>query len=524
MTGTAPSAETVARLVFARLDLRDPDGRPAATDAAVALVRDHGVGGFVLFGGDVASVRAATAAIREAAATAGRAAPIVTSDLERGAGQQVDGASLLPPLRALGAAGSPELARRAGEATAREARALGIDVVLAPVLDLVHPAIANPIVGLRSLGSDPAEVARLGAAFIEGVQSAGALACAKHFPGHGATSVDSHIGLPRDERARETLDAADIIPFRAAVEAGVASVMTAHVAFPDLGDEGPATFAPTIVSGLLRGELQFDGLVMTDALDMGGALDGAGGDATEAAKRALAAGADVLLHPPDPAALIAALTAASARDEGLAGAIERADARIARAREAIAPRPETETATEAEAAATALEEATLIAHTELADEIATAAVKAPPAWEPVRKATLVILDDDDRPGGDAGLELLHEARRRGAELRLFELAAADEPPRHAEIIEAAREATGAEGTLIVIASCDVRGYKGRSGLAEPLAKTARTLLASSKGPSALVALGDPIVAELAEDAPTIRAWGLDPACQRAAARTLFASG
>jgi beta-glucosidase len=300
---------------------------PAARGIDHAL--ELGVGGFILFGGPAAAVGELTADLR-----ARSTAPLlVGADLERGAGQQFAGAISLPPAAAFGALGDLAATRRAGELTGREARALGIDWVYAPVADLDAEA-ANPIVGTRAYGADPAAVSAHVAAWLDGCRSAGALACAKHFPGHGRTVSDSHLGLPVVDAARAVLEA-DLQPFRAALARGVDAIMTAHVAYPALDPAGgPATLSPAIVTGLLREELGFRGLVVTDALVMAG-VRGARGDEAEAALAALAAGCDILLHPVDVERVAAALEASGDRAR-LAEAIERVEDA---ARRAAPPRP-----------------------------------------------------------------------------------------------------------------------------------------------------------------------------------------
>ncbi|MBK7972343.1 MAG: beta-N-acetylhexosaminidase [Deltaproteobacteria bacterium] len=197
-----------------------------------------------------------------------------------------------PSMDLLGRIGSEELVRELARAMAVELRAIGVNWDYAPVLD-VHSNAANPIIGTRAFSSDPAVVARLGAAFIETLQAAGVAACGKHFPGHGDTSLDSHLALPAVEVAREVLEARELVPFRAAVRAGLASMMTAHVRYPSLDAERTATLSPTILGGLLRGELGFGGVVVTDDLEMRAVADHATPEALAVAS--LQAGADVLL-------------------------------------------------------------------------------------------------------------------------------------------------------------------------------------------------------------------------------------
>ena len=216
---------------------------------------------------------------------------LVATDEEGGDVTRLEAAtgSSFPGNLALGAVDDVALTRRVAAAIGSELAAAGIDLDLAPVADVAVDS-ANPIVGVRSFGADPLLAARHVAAFVEGVQSRGVAACAKHFPGHGETSADSHLELPVADADRVTLLARALPPFRAAVEAGVRAVMTAHIRFPALGGD-PATLSPEVI-GLLRDELGFGGLVVTDALEMR-AISGSVG-LEEGAVRALAAGADAL--------------------------------------------------------------------------------------------------------------------------------------------------------------------------------------------------------------------------------------
>jgi beta-glucosidase-like glycosyl hydrolase len=202
---------------------------------------------------------------------------------------------------AVGATGDPRLAFRQGRAIALAARRIGIGLAFAPVVD-VNTDPRNPIINVRAFGETPGLVARMGSAFIRGCQSAGVLACAKHFPGHGATRTDSHSVLPVVWASRVSAWKTELAPFRAAVKAGVASVMTAHVVFPAFDGRIPATLSKRIVTGILRERLGFRGLVVTDSLRMGGIARGyAEGPAAVAA---LQAGCDLLLDPRDPVALL----------------------------------------------------------------------------------------------------------------------------------------------------------------------------------------------------------------------------
>jgi beta-glucosidase-like glycosyl hydrolase/CubicO group peptidase (beta-lactamase class C family) len=206
------------------------------------------------------------------------------------------GGTAFPPTMAFGAIGDERFAYEYGRITAREARATGVHMLFAPVLD-VNSNPDNPVIATRSFGADPDAVARLGAAFIRGARAGGAFTTGKHFPGHGDTSVDSHLGIPVIEADRRRLNAVELVPFERAIEEGVDAIMTAHVQLPELLGPGapPATLSEGLLTGLLRRDLGFDGLVLTDALTMRGITDAYGIE--EASVRAVEAGADVILSP-----------------------------------------------------------------------------------------------------------------------------------------------------------------------------------------------------------------------------------
>ncbi|MFI1923799.1 glycoside hydrolase family 3 protein [Streptomyces sp. NPDC020377] len=223
---------------------------------------------------------------------------LISTDQEHGAVCRVGRpASLFPGAMAIGAGGSRADARALGRLAGRELRAMGIRQNCSPVADVnVNPA--NPVIGVRSFGADPAAVAALVAAEAEGYRAAGVAATAKHFPGHGDTAVDSHTGFPVITHSREEWETLDAVPFRAAIAAGVDSVMTAHILVPALDASGdPATLSRPIVTGILREKLGYDGVVVTDALDMAGVRTKYGDDRVPVL--ALKAGVDQLLNPPD---------------------------------------------------------------------------------------------------------------------------------------------------------------------------------------------------------------------------------
>jgi beta-N-acetylhexosaminidase len=237
-----------------------------------------------------------------------------TADFEAGAGFRIQGATVFPRAMAVGAAGDEMLAFEAARITALEARAMGVHVNFAPIADVNNNA-RNPVINTRAFGEVPEAVGRLASAYVRGLHAGGMLATLKHFPGHGDTDVDSHLGLPIINHPRERLEKVELAPFGAGMAAGADAVMTAHIQLPalDPAEFSPATLSPAIVTGLLRGQLKFDGLVYTDSMGM---------DAIsrrippgEAAARAIKAGNDVVLHSPDDEAAVAGIKAAVEKGE-----------------------------------------------------------------------------------------------------------------------------------------------------------------------------------------------------------------
>jgi len=235
---------------------------------------------------------------------------LVSADLEWGAGMRLVGATAFPQIMAVGATGDPHDAYTIGAAAGVEGRAVGIHVNFAPDAD-VNNNPANPIINIRSFGEDPHTVSRLVAEYVRGLHEHGMLATLKHFPGHGDTQTDSHIGLPVITAGYARLDSLELVPFRAGIAAGADVVMSAHIAFPALtGSNDPGTLSAAVLTGLLRDSLRFTGLVATDALTMGAIVAKYG--AGEATVRAFLAGSDLLLMPADPDSAILAMTAAVA--------------------------------------------------------------------------------------------------------------------------------------------------------------------------------------------------------------------
>jgi beta-glucosidase len=460
-------------LVLPALRWRE-DGDFAHEEPVIEAALRFGAGGFIVFGGTEASVRRLTADLRTGA---GRPL-LIASDLERGAGQQVRGLAELPTPLALAALDDLAVVRGAGALTAAQALSVGINWVFAPVADLdLEPD--NPIVQTRAFGDDPARVATLVAEWIIGCEAMGALSCAKHWPGHGRTRTDSHDVLPMVDAPADLLRQTDMVPFRAAVDVGVSSIMTAHVAYPSLDPtRTPATLSAPILS-ILRDELGFHGTIVSDAMIMEGALGGR----TEAAASiaAVRAGIDLLLYPTDPAAVARALDAAAGQDAGLRA---RVDVSLARYETALRQVEDGPTASDGEsgsapAAADWLLSLPLLRGT------------APRLRLPLE----LILIDDDLGGRWPAVPSGHVA----------------------EVLGARGVTLGSGGSRVVLAFASPRASKGRAGFgAESLA-----MLDASRDADLVVLFGHPrLAAELPGAQPVVLAWHRQRLMQAAVARWL----
>ena len=274
-------------------------------------VEDNHVGGFILgtIRGPLGIERSQvypTVVITNALQAHSRVPLLIGADFESGTGMRLDEGTNFPSAMAIGATDDPQLAYTAGKETALEARAAGIHWIFAPDAD-VNDNPGNPIINVRAFGEDPRQVADFAGQFIRGIEENGALATAKHFPGHGDVTTDSHLSLPVVPDDRKELENNELVPFRAAISAGVSSIMPGHLAVPALEPDAtvPASLSRRILTGLLREEMKFRGLIVTDAMDMGGVTSMYPPD--EAAIRAVEAGGDIVLQPPVPDAALAGL-------------------------------------------------------------------------------------------------------------------------------------------------------------------------------------------------------------------------
>ena len=283
---------------------------PAATIPAElrSLAREFQLGGVILFARNIEAPEQVAELAQDVQALASELPVWVSVDQEGGRVARLRAPfTEWPPMAVLGRSGDAALASRFAAALAAELRAVGITLDYAPVLD-IHTNPKNPVIGDRALAEDADSVARLGAAIVRGLQDNGVAACGKHFPGHGDTSVDSHLDLPLVEHPPDRIRRVEMVPFREAIRAGVAFIMTAHVLVPSLDEEKPATLSPRIVRGLLREELDYDGVILSDDLEMKAIAKHY--EIPDAAVQAIAAGCDgVLICSGDIGAQVASLEA-----------------------------------------------------------------------------------------------------------------------------------------------------------------------------------------------------------------------
>jgi len=317
--------ELVGQLLMGRLNSTYLSADSAEFEALAALVRDVHMGGFCAFGGvelvpqvmlnptygpTILGQPLELAAILNRLQGLAKVPLLVGADFEHGVGMRINGATRFPRSMAFGAVGDPALVHEASRLAGVEARAIGVHVNFAPVAD-VNNNPRNPVINIRSFGEDPARVGQLVREAVAGLQAGGVVATLKHFPGHGDTAVDTHLGLATVPHDRARLDRVELAPFRDGIAAGAGAAMVAHVEMPALDSTpGPATFSAPIVSGLLRRELGFDGVIYTDSMRMDAV--NAMVEPGEAAVRAIEAGADVVLDSADPRAAFSALNAAVA--------------------------------------------------------------------------------------------------------------------------------------------------------------------------------------------------------------------
>ena len=499
-------------------------------------VVDNKIGGILYFGAPLYETTHLANRMQEHAKI-----PLLMSlDAETGIGQRFEDTTNFPWAMAVAAAGDPELARRMGAIAGREAKAIGMRQIFAPVMDVNNNA-ANPVINVRSYGEDPNDVARFGAAYIDGVQSQCVIATAKHFPGHGDTAVDSHRGLPSIDVPRSRLDQLELVPFKKAVKAKVGSVMVAHVALPQIDNEQvkplpnyqggdaeagaeiraesmsiPATLSKTVQTDILRRDLGFDGLIVSDALSMSGLTVYVSQE--EAGVRALLAGTDILEKPLDVDAMIRGLKAAVARGRVPMSRLDEAVTKqlawkyeLGLFKDRFTPLDQIDR---------------IVSNSEtgvLTDEIATKAVtlvrndgNALPLDKTKKVAVLGVSNGFD--GGAVMNPLVNALRAGGAKVSTGYI---QENTMHPQI-DAARKAVSEADVVVIGLYGRVRsGAKNSTGIPENGAAIVREALASGKTVIP-VSFGNPyILSSFPEMKTYIVAYGDMPSLQRAAARSIL---
>lgn len=502
--------------------------------ALLHQVRDQHVGGLLWFVSNVYETAFLTRRLQQTA----KIPLLVSADLEAGIGMRFEDTTFWPWNMAIAATGDPSLAEKAGRMVAREALELGINHIFAPVAD-VNNDPDNPVINVRSFGEDPREVAKYVAAFIRGVQAEGVLATAKHFPGHGDTHTDSHRSLPVLKVTRERMNEIELIPFRAAIEAGVDSIMVAHLAMPALDDTPvpakrnrpkdspyghdsfetaidatiPASLSRKIVNDLLRKELGYDGLVVTDALDMGGVTDHY--DPGEAAVLAIEAGADQVVKSENTDAAIDGVRAAVRSGRLTEKRIDESVARILRAKSRMK-----KASPDLERIFTSLDRPD---HRAVAEQIAARAItlvrEAPQALPINRESKMVEVVIGDFAEANPPVAALDRELRSRMHLptERFVLDRNSDESDGARVVEAAANAD----VVLVAFTVRVRSGEGIVGVPE-VAREVLEKLDSLGKPTVAVSFGNPY---LLREVPFLKtylaAYGIQPVMQVAAVRALF---
>jgi beta-N-acetylhexosaminidase len=485
-------------------------------------IETEGVGGFTMSVGSPLEIAAKLNAMQAMSAVP----LLVGADLEFGAGYrarggyfmpggyELGGAVVFPPQMALGATRDTALAYRQGEITAREGRALGMHIVYAPILD-VNNNPANPVINTRAYGADPALVAAMGAAFVRGVQSNGMIATGKHFPGHGDTGVNSHLALPVVTASRARLDSVELVPFRRAVEAGVGAIMSFHGAMPALDPSNdPGTLSRRVLTGVLRDELGFASMIISDAMDMRGVLDRYG--EREAAMRAVAAGADVLIQPLDVSETIEAVVEGVTTGRYGEARLDASVRRILRLKEQLGLHRGAHVSLDSARTAVGRSEHQAAAR-ELAERSITL-VRDSAAVVPLREGARVLsVTFARRSDYLAGRAFDAELRTAFPRLR-SEFIDADEPDaRMQRVLSAARDAD-----VVVIGSYVTHAWNATT-VEAPRAFADLVGRAGAGGAKILVvAMGNPYLLQQIPEVPAyLVAWGGLPVSQQAAARAVL---
>ncbi len=446
------------------------------------------------------------------------------ADFEGGLGFRLKGGTRFPSNMAFGAVGDEQLAFESGRITAVESRAIGVHVNFAPVMDVNNNA-RNPVINTRSFGEDPARVGRLGAAYVRGLRAGGMMATLKHFPGHGDTEVDSHLGLPLISVPRERLDQVELPPFQAGIAAGADAVMTAHIGLPalDSAPGSPATLSRRIATGLLRDELKFTGLVYTDSFMMQAITNML--SPAQAAVQAIKAGNDVLLQSADDAAAFAAIRAAVESGEIPREQVDASVQRILRAKASLNLHKQklvdlgnVTVAVGARASQRIVDEVSQRAVTLLKDEGAQVPMRIPAT------ASVLYLSAIDYPAGwragAPGRTLIPELKKRWPNVTAIELS--DRTTRSE--MELVRAMAAKYDAIVVGTFVRTASASGRMDLGADLVRLLRDLSRASvqrQAPFVTVCFGNPYTASFLSDLPTLLVtYDFYDSAERAVARAL----
>jgi len=500
-----------------------PEDSPAWRQIS-SWIRDQQVGGFIISVGSPLEIAGKLNRMQGIS----NVPLIFGADYETGAGMRVrggyflpnaidlGGATVFPPEMAMGATGDPDLAYAQGRVTAIEARAIGVQMDFTPVLD-VNNNPKNPVINTRSYGEDPQQVARFGAAMVRGLQDNGMIATGKHFPGHGDTETNSHLALPIVNVSRDRLERVELVPFRAAVASGIGAIMSFHGVMPALDSSGvPATMSRSVMTGLLRGEMGFRGIIVSDAMDMKGGLIQYG--LAEAVKRAIAAGLDVILQPSDVVQAIDAIVAGVKENRYTEARLDESVLRVLKAKErlglaarrtvdlSVIPRVVGDSSKLALARTIAEKSITLVRDS----------LKQVPLTEvsTLRVLTVTVASKTDL---GAGLAFNAELRARYPNLRAEFIATQDAG------VNYQRMRAAADSADVTIVSSYVGQIWDATSLSVPGAFTGLIddLIAKNHNP-VIVSFGNPyLLQQLPRTGAYLVAWGGSPASQGAAARALL---
>jgi len=484
--------------------------------ATMRLIREEHVGGLVVgLGGSAYDLAAKFNAFQRAS----NLPLFIAADLESGPSMRVRHATAFPGNMGLGATGREQDAYDVATVIALEGRALGVNVVFAPVVD-VNNNPANPIINIRSFGEDPARVGALGSAYVRGLREHGMLATAKHFPGHGDTGIDSHLALPLIAAGRPRLDSVELVPFRMTVDAGVDAVMTAHVAMPSVTGSAdlPATLSSAVLDTLLRRDLRFGGLIVTDAMNMGAIVSKYG--AAPAVVMAFRAGADILLMPSDAPQAIEALVVAVERGEISEARLDSSVNRVLQAKGRLG------------LFRRRLVDLNMIprvvgiqAHEELAQDIAQRSlvlVKDSLGMLPLgaeRRRRVVVVSYADEGSNGIGTVFAAALKSGGVErvqsLRLY-------PASGPASYDSVRVAVAGAGAVFVLVSARPAAWKPDAVNMAPALATLVEELARGGAPLMTVALGSPYLLGQVPDTPGyLVAWSGADVSERAVARAVL---